>query len=150
MPQSHCHVVLHIVFSTKNRQKLITRPHREPLHSLLAARVRELGCECYRVGGVDDHVHLAVRLGSKMTVAHLIEKIKVPTSIWMKRRAPSLSHFSWQNGYGAFSVSPPYLDDLLHYIDHQEAHHACSSFEEELRGFFRRYQVAYDERYVWD
>jgi putative transposase len=150
MPQSHCHIIVHIVFSTKDRRKLITAAVRPQLHAYLSAVVRDLGCECYRVGGIEDHVHLAIRISSQTQIATLIEKIKVPTSQWMKKQGPGLRLFSWQRGYGAFSISPQYREELFRYIDHQEDHHRTVTYEDEFRGFLKRYEITYDERYVWD
>lgn len=123
---------------------------RAELHAYLATVARNAGCECYRVGGVADHVHLAIRLSRHSDVATLVRDLKVSSSKWLKSRSPSLGTFAWQRGYGAFSVGPTELNTLLAYIDAQELHHAKHSFQDEFRSFLRKYGVEFDEQYLWD
>ncbi|MFT4590308.1 MAG: putative transposase [Limisphaerales bacterium] len=99
---------------------------------------------------MEDHVHLAVRLGRTVSQSGLVENLKKKSSGWIKRQAEKYAKFYWQKGYGAFSVSPQYLDDLLLYIDGQEEHHRTESFQDEYRRFLKKYGIEYDERYVWD
>lgn len=150
MPQSLSFLLIHLVFSTKDRQALLEPSVQKQLHSYLATIARDTGCECFRVGGTEDHVHLAVRLLRTLTVADLVEKLKVSSSIWLKTKSPVLVEFAWQRGYGAFSVGPSDLKALVHYIDTQAEHHRTRSFQEEYRAFLTKYGVDFDERYVWD
>jgi putative transposase len=150
MPQSLSRVIVHIVFSTKDRHPFIIRDVRPKLHAYLATVVRDTGCEAYRVGGVADHVHIAVRLSRTLTIADLLEKVKTSSSKWMKCQSPQLERFSWQRGYGCFSVAPWGLDTLCAYIDRQERHHAAQTYQNEFRGYLNAYGVEYDETYVWD
>ena len=119
-------------------------------HAYLATVARNVDCECFRVGGVADHVHLAVRLSRTITMAKLIEELKTSSSKWLKTQSPALAAFAWQRGYGAFSVGPSDLNALLHYIDTQEEHHRTRTFQDEYRAFLNKYGIEYDERYVWD
>jgi len=123
---------------------------RPALHAYLATVARNTDCECYRAGGVTDHVHLAVRLSRTITVANLVEKLKTSSSKWLKTQSPDLTGFSWQRGYGAFSVGPANLDDLCRYIDNQEEHHRGLGFQDEYLSFLTKYRIEYEERYVWD
>jgi putative transposase len=150
MPQSHAFILIHVIFSTKERAPFITPAISSHLHAYLATVSRNAGCECYRAGGIEDHVHLAIRLSRSMSISNYVEEIKTSSSKWMKTRAPDLSRFSWQNGYGAFSVSPLEREALCGYIDGQEAHHRKRTFQEEYRAFLKKYGIEYDERYVWD
>ena len=150
MPQSLSLVILHLVFSTKDRQPLIGPSARAELHAYLAEVARNMGCECFRVGGMADHVHFAIRLARTVTVAQLVEDLKTSSSRWMKGRSPDLYAFAWQRGYGAFSVGPGDQQALLNYIENQEEHHCIRTFQEEFRGFLDKYKIKYDERYVWD
>ena len=150
MPQSLSYLLIHIVFSTKDRAPILSDTIRPDLYAYLATVARNSGCECYCVGGISDHVHLAIRLSRTLTVAHLIEELKTSSSKWLKTQSPSLSQFSWQRGYGAFSVGPSDLEALRTYINDQEQHHRTRTFQEEYRAFLHRYGVEYDERYVWD
>jgi putative transposase len=110
---------------------------------------RNAGCECYRVG-VADHVHLAIRLSRTLNIAALIENLKTTSSKWLKTQASALANFSWQRGYGCFSVGPTDLDSLCTYIDNQEDHHKTRTFQEEFQMFLKKYGVEYNEAYVWD
>ncbi len=150
MPQSLSLVVVHVIFSTKNRQPLIDLKLRPKLHAYLATVARNADCECYRVGGVADHVHLAIRLSRKLTIADMIETLKTSSSKWLKIQAHELGAFSWQRGYGCFSTGPTELKALCTYIDNQEKHHRTRTFQEEFRMFLKKYGVEYDEAYVWD
>jgi REP element-mobilizing transposase RayT len=150
MPQSLGHVLLHLVFSTKDRRPFLVEPVRESLHAYLAGVVRTAGCDCYRVGGVEDHVHLAVRLSRTVSVSALIEDVKTSSSKWLKTQSPTLARFAWQRGYGVFSVGPRDLDALVAYIDAQAEHHRNRSFQDEYRWLLERCGLEFDERYVWD
>jgi REP element-mobilizing transposase RayT len=150
MPQSLSYLLTHIVFSTKDRAPVLDATVRPALHAYLATVARNVECECFRVGGVADHVHLAVRLSRTTTMAQLIEKLKTSSSKWLKTQSPALATFAWQRGYGAFSVGPSDLNALLHYIDTQEGHHKTRTFQDEYRAFLSKYGMEYDERYVWD
>lgn len=150
MPQSLALVIVHLIFSTKDRQPFIAPSVRATLHAYLATVARNADCECYRVGGFTDHVHLAIRLTRTLTIAALVEELKTSSSKWMKTQSPDLNAFTWQRGYGAFSVGPSDLDALHTYIDSQEEHHRTRTFQEEYRAFLTKYAVEFDERYVWD
>lgn len=150
MAQSLSKVLLHIVFSTKNRQKTIPKHLRAKLHAYLAGVCRSKGSEAYRVGGTDDHVHIACTLPRTLTMAKLVEEIKKPSSLWMKQQEGGTGQFSWQAGYGIFSLGQSQLPALLRYIDNQEEHHRTKSFKEELLELLEKYGVEYDEKYLWD
>ena len=150
MPQSLSLVIVHLVFSTKDRLPRFDAPLRPHLHAYLAEVARNAGCEAYRVGGVADHVHLAIRLSRTLTIADLVETLKTSSAKWLKTQSAALSDFSWQRGYGCFSVAPADLMALTTYIDKQEEHHRVRTFQEEYRAFLNKYGVTYDEAYVWD
>jgi REP element-mobilizing transposase RayT len=137
-----------VVFSTKKRQPLISDEIGPALHAYLAGTARKLDCECFRVGGVTDHVHLALRLAATRTSAKVVSEIKTASSAWMKEHG--VAGFAWQSGYGLFSVGPADLGALMQYIDGQRQHHARRSFQDEMRGFCEKYHVPIDERYAWD
>ena len=150
MPQSLSHCIIHVIFSTKNRRPFLDSATRSKLHAYLATVARNTDCECYRVGGMADHVHLAIRLSRTVPIADLVENLKTSSSKWLKNQTPELTSFSWQRGYGCFSVGPSDLDALCAYIDNQEEHHRIRTFQEEYRMFLNKYGVKYDETYVWD
>jgi len=151
MPQSHAQIYLHIVFSTKDRRMFLEdRSIREDLHKYLGGTCNALGYPVLRVGGVADHVHILCRLGRTISVADLVKELKRDSSQWVKTKAPSLADFYWQNGYGAFSISPSHVEAVRTYIANQEEHHRTESFQDEFRRLLTKYGLEWDERYVWD
>ena len=141
---------MHIVFSTKNHQRWIDDKLKAVLHAYLAGICRKLGSEAYRVGGTDDHVHIACSLPRTLTVSKLMEEIKKSSSAWVKTQGKAYDRFSWQAGYGAFSLGQSQMPALLRYIDGQKAHHRTQAFKEEFQAFLHKYGVEFDENYVWD
>ena len=133
MPQSLALVIVHVIFSTKERHPFLDPDTRPKLHAYLATVARNIGCEAYRVGGVADHVHLAIRLSRTVTIANLVQELKTSSSKWVKTQSPDLAAFAWQRGYGCFSVGPSDLEPLRAYIDDQENHHRTRTFQEEFR-----------------
>ena len=150
MPQSLSNILMHLIFSTKERHPWLEPGIREKTHAFLAATVRQCHCEAYRVGGVADHVHLAIRLSRTISIADLVKEIKTASSKWLKTQDAELAAFFWQQGYGAFSIGMSQKEALLRYIDTQEKHHQTRSFQDEYREFLGKYAIDYDERYVWD
>lgn len=150
MPQSLANVIIHLVFSTKDRCACLGPAIRPALHAYLATVARNAGCDCPRVGGVADHVHLAIRLSRTMTIAAIVEELKTSSSKWLKVQTPELGGFAWQRGYGAFSIASADLDALFAYIENQEEHHRAKTFQDEYRAFLVKHGVTFDERYVWD
>jgi len=129
MPQSLSKVVIHIIFSTKDRQPWLDANVRPRMHAYLATICRDAGAEAFRVGGVADHVHLVTTLPRTLSQADMLEGLKKKSSKWIKGLAPDYRRFYWQRGYGAFSVSPSQLDALLRYVDTQEEHHRSRTFQ---------------------
>ncbi|MEO7098524.1 MAG: IS200/IS605 family transposase [Luteolibacter sp.] len=150
MSQSLARILLHIVFSTKDREPRLDAAIRPGVFAYLAEVGRDMGCEVYRVGGMPDHVHLAIQLPRTVTVSDFVRKVKATSSAWIKKQNPSHAGFSWQAGYGVFSLGASQLQVLTRYIDRQEEHHRARGFKEEYREFLAKYGVEYDERYVWD
>jgi len=150
MPQSLSKVILHIIFSTKNREPWLDSDVQPRMHAYLATICRDLGAEAVHVGGVADHVHIITTLPRSVSQAQLIEQIKKASSKWIKALDTRYCSFFWQRGYGAFSVSPSQLDVVLKYVEMQEEHHRARTFQEEYREVLRKHGINFDERYVWD
>ncbi|REJ90196.1 MAG: IS200/IS605 family transposase [Planctomycetota bacterium] len=151
MPQSLAQIYLHIIFSTKERRPFLQdETLRSALHGYLAGACSNLECPAIEVGGIEDHVHILCRYGRTLTIADLLRELKKESSKCVKERSSDLQSFSWQTGYGAFSVSPSHVGPLRMYIATQEDHHRRESFQDEFRRLLRKYGVEFDERYVWD
>jgi putative transposase len=150
MAQSLSNVLLHIVFSTKNRHPFIDVDIEEELFKYIAGICRNLKCPTHRIGGADDHVHIACSLSRTIAISKLVEEIKTGSSKWIKTKSDRYADFAWQNGYGAFSIGQSQLADLVRYIANQRQHHRRLTFQEEFRALLTKYQIEFDERYVWD
>lgn len=150
MAQSLAKIILHVVFSTKGRKNTIPEQFRNELHAYIAGIIRSIGGEAYRVGGTNDHIHIACLLPRTLTVSKLLEDVKKSSSVWLKTKDSQCKFFSWQAGYGAFSVAQSQLDALVAYIDNQKEHHEKLSYEDEFVEVLKRYRVDYDDRYLWE
>lgn len=148
MPQSLATVLVHAVFSTKDRTPWLTPELRQELHPYVVGVLANIGCPSIQTGGVEDHVHLLFQLSRTMSLAQVIERTKTSTSNWLKTKGPT--DFAWQAGYGAFSVGPAEVDRIVAYIKSQEEHHRRVTFQDELRGLLRESGMDFDERYLWD
>jgi putative transposase len=150
MPQSLSKLIVHIIFSTKDREPWLDSKVRPRMHAYLATICRDAGTEFVHVGGVADHVHIVTMLPRTLSQAQLIEQIKKTSSKWIKAVDTRYRTFAWQRGYGAFSVSPSQLETVLRYVKKQPEHHRTHTFQEEYRALLRKYGIDFDERYVWD
>jgi putative transposase len=140
----------HITFSTKYRQKFIDEEIEEKLFQYLGGICKNLECNPVKVGGHSDHIHILCALGRGITQSDLMEEIKKSSSKWIKTQGKKYSKFYWQRGYGIFSVNPAEIDVVIRYISNQKEHHKKRSFQDEYRAFLVKYEIDFDERYVWD
>ena len=120
------------------------------MHAFLGGASKLLDCAPILAGGVEDHIHLLARFSRTITVADWVKEIKRTSSQWIKGRDPSVGNFSWQSGYGVFSVSASNVEKVKDYIARQEEHHQRSTFQDEFRTLLKKHQIEWDERYVWD
>ncbi len=150
MSQSLTLIYTHLVFSTKNRQPLIDEIIEPTLHAYLGSVCKSLDCLPIKIGGYNDHVHIACLLSKKIALMDLLEEVKKRSSKWIKTQGDAYSNFYWQGGYGAFSVNPSQIALVIKYISTQHEHHKKVCFQDEYRAFLKKYNVGFDERYVWD
>ena len=150
MSQSLSKVYVHITFSTKGRQHFIDDRLCNSLYEYIGGVCKGLECNPVKVGGYTDHIHVLCLLSRKITQMKLMEEIKKQSSRWVKTKDRSYTSFYWQDGYGIFSVNPSEVDAVASYIINQYKHHRKVSFQDEFRAFLKKYNVEYDERYVWD
>lgn len=148
MAQSLSRVLIHFVFATKHREQFLRDDLRPDLHAFIGGIVRKRNGVLIAAGGIEDHMHLLARVPATITLADLIRDVKTNSSAWMHDQGSI--QFAWQGGYGAFSVSPVLLDEAVAYIQNQHEHHRTVTFQEEYLAFLRKYEVEYDERFLWD
>ena len=144
-------VLLHVVFSTKNRAPFLQSPQiRDELNGYMFGTLHGIGCPSLMVRCVEDHIHCLCQLSCTKSIADLVEAMKVESSSWAKKHGAGLRDFFWQSGYGAFSVSQSNVPEVKAYIANQEEHHRRMSYQDELLALLRRHEIVFDERYLWD
>jgi putative transposase len=150
VPQSLAQVLVHLIFSTKNREPFLLDEVRPELHPYMATVLKANECPAILMNSVEDHAHVLFHLSKNRALCDVIESLKKDSSKWIKTKGRPYRNFHWQSGYGAFSVSQSNVAQVVRYIEKQKEHHRRRTFQEEFRAFLKRYQVPYDERYVWD
>jgi len=151
MPQSLAKILIHTVFSTKARRPFLRdKTLRDELHRYLGGILANLECQPVIMGGVEDHVHLLCALSRTCNAAEMVKEVKRGSSLWIKTISADLRDFAWQNGYGIFSIGFSQIEAVRQYIAAQEEHHRTISFQDEFRQLLKRYEIEFDERYVWD
>ena len=150
MPQSLTNVLLHIIFSTKDREPLIKPEIESDLYAYINGILKKLSCPPIAMGGTKNHIHILCTLSRTLSISTVLEEIKKSSSKWVKTRGNAFTRFYWQAGYGAFSIGESTVADLKKYIARQKEHHQTVSFQDEFRAFLGKYRVDYDEKYVWD
>lgn len=147
MAQTLTRILIHLVFSTKNRADLILPSFESDLYAYVGGICRNKHCPLLAINGTANHVHLLVVLGKVATIADLLMHVKKDSSKWMKTRG--VAEFTWQEGYGAFSIGESGRENVVGYIRDQKTHHLTRSFEDEFIELLRRYNVGYDPKYIW-
>lgn len=152
MSHTSGNLVLHLIFSTKGRQPLITPEIRTDLFAYLGGIIGEMQGTALIINGVADHVHMLIRIHPAQAVAEVARIVKTNSSRWVHEKWPHNRNvrFAWQTGYAAFSVSQSNVLAVSRYIATQAEHHKKRTFQQEYIAFLKKNNVAYDERYIWD
>jgi putative transposase len=147
--RSLTHLLVHAILSTKDRRPFLRSDDiRNEIYAYMAGTLKNLDCHPIKIGGVENHVHVFSSLSKNIAFSDLIGRLKGSSSKRLKEKR--LSDFSWQNGYGAFSVSESKVESVTAYILNQAEHHKRFSYREEVREIMERHRMALDERYFWD
>jgi putative transposase len=146
MPHTFAQNIVHVVFSTKERGKTISKEFRRRIWSYLGGICRNEGIFVHAIGGSDDHVHLLIQVPADLAVAKAVGTIKSNSSRWANEQGQK---FAWQQGYAAFSVSASLAPTVVRYIENQEAHHKRMTFDEELIALLKKHGVEYDPKFVF-
>jgi REP element-mobilizing transposase RayT len=145
---SHTRLQYHIVFSTKDRRPMISDDLNERLIPYIGGIIRDMGGTMLAAGGDAGHLHIATILDSRYALMDVMRRVKSGSSKWIHETLPNRGDFGWQHGYAAFTVSQSVMPQVLAYIESQPAHHAKTTFEDELRALLRAHGVEFDERYM--
>ena len=142
-------ILLHVVFSTKNRRNLIAADFEDPLYGYVGGILRNQDCRLLCAGGTANHAHLLISMAKDVKVVDMVEAVKRESSKWVKTQGAGMSRFYWQEGYGAFSIGQSGVERLQTYIRRQKQHHGTVSFQDEFLALLAKYRIPYDERYIW-
>ena len=148
MPHSYVSCLMHCVFSTRHRHKIIEPDLQQRLWPFIGGIARENNIKVLAIGGTEDHVHILLSLPTTIPVAKAIQLIKGGSSKWIHETFPAHRNFAWQEGYGAFSLGISQIETTVAYIRNQREHHRKKTFEEEFLTFLERHGIEYDERHV--
>jgi len=149
MPHSYTSIMVHVVFSTKDRKPQLDTTLEQRLYPYLGGIVRELGGKLFNVNGVEDHLHLLMAIRPTMSIAEIVGKVKGSSSKWLHDNFPERRSFAWQRGYGAFSVSESQVARVSAYIDRQKLHHRKAPFRDEFLRLLQSHRISQDEKYLW-
>ncbi len=150
MGHTYANILVHVIFSTKERRPAITPDIQPRLREYLAGVARQEFGRAICIGGTADHLHGLISLSTSVSIGEAMRKWKSLSSGWVHKSFGGHGAFAWQSGYGAFSVSEPNAAAAVAYIDAQAEHHRRQTFQEEFIAFLDRHKVAYDPRHVWD
>jgi putative transposase len=150
MPGTYSNLNVHIVFSTKNRDAIITPELENELYPYIAGIIKGEGAILLKIGGTENHVHLVIRLKPTHGIPDVLKKIKANSSKWMNDRKKINGRFSWQTGYGIFAVSESQLPQTIKYVSNQKEHHRQISFKAEFIRILEKNKINYDTKYLWD
>src|SRR6185295_17221619 len=150
MANTFSQIYIQTVFAVSNRQSLIKPEFKEELYKYITGIVRNHGQKLIAINGVADHLHMLIGLRPAIALADLVQEVKVDSSKFVNKKQLVRGRFSWQEGYGAFSYGHSQLDTIIRYIQNQEKHHQKSSFRSEYLTLLRKFDIAFEEKYVFE
>jgi REP element-mobilizing transposase RayT len=150
MAHSYTNLLYHVVFATKGREPWLGDTWRPALCAYVGGVIRELGGIALIVNGMPEHIHILAKLRPDRSLSDVLRELKARSSAWVHRTHPALKVFSWQTGYGAFTVSQSQAKPVHEYIENQETHHRVMPFSEEMQRLLRRNGLECDERALWE
>ncbi|MGR3810776.1 IS200/IS605 family transposase [Jiulongibacter sp. NS-SX5] len=150
MANSYHQVYLQLVFVVKYREGLLHKDWRKEVFGVIGNLINETGCRTIIVNGVEDHVHCLVSLRPAVSISDLMKVVKAKSSKYINDRRLTKGRFEWQRGYGVFSYAKSQVDTVYRYIQNQERHHQKRTFSEEYLEFLEKFEVEYDEQYLFE
>ena len=149
MPNTYTQIYIHYVFAVQNRANLIQPKWKDDLQKYMNGIIEQQGHKLLQIGGMPDHIHALVSMNSKQSPSDLMFHVKRSSSLWINKNRFVMGKFSWQEGYGAFSYGKSQIPQIANYIQNQEKHHKKHTFREEYLEILKKFDVEYDERYVF-
>ena len=145
---TYTQIIYQIVFSTKYRELTLTKDKRDDLYKYISGVLKNKNCHLYRIGGVEDHIHILMDLHPTVALSSIVKDIKMASTEYIKENNLFINFNGWQNGYGAFTYSIREKDILIEYIKNQEVHHKVKTFKEEYLELLKEHNVSFDEKYL--
>jgi putative transposase len=149
MANTYTQIHIQLVFAVKYRAALIDKTWKERLHQYMTGIVQNNGHKLLRINGMSDHVHVLIGLRSSQSISELMQNLKRDSSAWINTEKLTPYRFAWQEGFGAFSYSHSHIDEVIKYIENQEEHHRKRSFLEEYKTFLQKFEIDFDELYIF-
>ena len=149
MANTYSQIHLQFVFAVKYRSSLICSHWKEELYLYISGIIEKQGHKLLAINGMDDHIHIFIGMRPNQSVSDLLQDIKRNSSLWINQKGFVNGKFEWQEGYGAFSYSKLHVKSVIDYIKNQEKHHKRISFREEYIDFLKKFEIEYDERYIF-
>ncbi|MDD3858961.1 MAG: IS200/IS605 family transposase [Bacteroidales bacterium] len=149
MANTYTQLYVHFVFAVQNRLCLISEKWEESLYKYINGIIEQQGHKLYIINGVQDHLHILISMNPKQAPSDLMYNVKRSSSLWINDNKLTHGKFSWQEGFGAFSLGKSQLKSKISYIENQKEHHKRTSFREEYLKFLKEYEVEFDERYIF-
>lgn len=150
MANTFSQIYIQTVFAVSNRLSLIRPEFKEEVYKYITGIVRNQGHKLISINGIPDHVHILIGLKPSMALSDLVREIKSDSSNFVNEQRFVRGKFSWQEGYGAFSYGHSQLDKIIRYIQNQEKHHTRRSFKDEYLTLLRKFDIAFEEKYVFE
>jgi putative transposase len=150
MANTYTQIYIKFVFAVKNRQNLIAKHNKEELHKYISGIVDQRDQKLLAIYCMPDHIHMFVSLGPNILISNFMRDVKAGSSKFINDKKWVQVNFEWQLGYGAFSYSHSQIDSVVKYINNQEQHHLKTSFKDEYVGFLKRFNVEYNDKYLFD
>ena len=150
MANTYSKIYIHLIFAVQGRTNIINKNLKDELHKYICGIINNKDRKVYAINGMPDHIHVLVSIKPNCLISDLLREIKAGSSGWINTNKKIPGKFSWQEGFGAFSVSQSQVDKVIAYIDNQEIHHQKSTFKQEYVGLLKKYNVEYNDKYVFD
>jgi len=150
MPNTYSQIYIQVVFAVKGRENLISAKWEDELQKYICGIVNNNKQKVYAINGMSDHIHILLSIKPDVALSDLVRDIKANSSKWINEKKFVLGKFQWQEGFGAFSYAQLQLDNVIKYIDSQKEHHSKKSFREEYRELLEKFEITYDEKYLFE
>jgi putative transposase len=150
MSSTYSQIYIQVVMAVKGRNSLISQSWEEELHKYLTGIITNKGQKLISINGMPDHIHILIGMKPACCLSDLIREVKKASNAFVKEKGFTKYKFEWQDGYGAFSYSHSALDNVIAYIQNQKEHHKKKTFKQEYIGFLKKFQIGYDEKYLFE